>query len=134
MIMTFDNEFNLDYIQKEIKKISYSSDASWVMATYLAINHGAVILRLSTIDGVINGGIITNDFIFSLYRSAYCAMVQSNAAFILARQGGPKKSLYAWRAKSLIRYAETLNDIINYIFDEYRKEHKKRLKKDMSYA
>lgn len=122
--MIFDNEFNLEYIQKEMRKLSYTSDASWVVATCLAINYGAVILRLSTIESVINSGIITNEFAFSVYRSAYCAMVQSNAAFILARQGGAKKSMYAWRAKSLIWYAETLNDIINYIFDEYKKEHK----------
>ena len=122
--MIFDKEFNLEYIQKEMRKLSYTSDASWVTATYLAINHGATILKMDTIESVMNGGIVTTEFVFSVYRSAYCALVQSNAAFILARQGGSKKSMYAWRAKSLIRYAETLNDIINYIFDEYKKEHK----------
>lgn len=120
--MIFDKDFNRALIQEEIRRIHNSSDESWMMATYLALKHDAATLRFDTIESVMNSGIITNKFIFSVYRSAYCAIVQSNAAFFLAKQGGKKRSIYAWRSRSLIRYAETLNDIINYIFEEYKNE------------
>lgn len=119
--MIFDKNINMSVIGQNI---SLLSDDPSTFCIEITQKFKAASLRIDNIESVLDSGVITDRFIYSLYKTAYCYIIRSNATFILARQYGQKNNLYIWRAKKLLESAALVNDIINHIFDEYKKEHK----------